>query len=437
MQPHRTIVAWSALSATLWGLAGCVAEPASHPCDGVWGTAPASGRLHVDAAAAPGGDGSLGAPLTELWTPGGAADSALERLAGEGSIAVASGSYDAGFLLDAAHAGLELTGCGADETTLLGVVEVLPNGDPGDLLPVAQVTGAGADDVLIRDLTLSAGRRNLVIHGGAGAGGAVVVQDVMVDTASRAGVVVDGVATVAELVGVTVTAVTPEDDIGWGIAVQTGLPAGSSAAAPTVLTDVTVSDATGVGVLVDAGFIEVAGLSVTNTLDVDGALGRGVQVQGFSSGCLEDVVSSGNTDAALFLSAPGRDGAALEVVGGTFTGTLAGALPNTAETSGDGIVVTDAGGGFGAGAYLATFEDTVASAVPRAGLLAEAVTIQVGPNNVFGKGTVLPFATQGDAVVEGIGGGPPPLTPEVLEDPGGTDPVELIRDEFAADDINQ
>lgn len=399
-------------------LFGCQAAPGPEapldlgPCAAVWGPEPAEGRLYVDPGADAGGDGSYGSPLDSLYAPGGNPDSALElaRVSGTRAIALAAGTYPVALRLSEAETGdggLELTGCGASLTELVGMAD-----DDGVLQPVVDVTGPETADVLLRDLSLSGGRRNLVIRDGAGLAGPIVVQRVDVLEALRVGMLIDGDATVAALLDVRIDGVLPEDGaLGWGLAIQTGAGVGDPVAAPTVLDTVEVTGASEVGVLVDGGWIDAIDLEVTGIAALDGALGRGVQLQNHSRASLQGVVASGNADAAVYLHKPGRSGEAVVLSDSTLSGTLPGALPDSSPT-GDGLVISIDGAQQPPDEFLAIVDSVSFSGNPRSHVLVEGATLQMGGNSVFGMDTTLPLAAQGGAVVEGLGGGPPPVEPE-------------------------
>lgn len=124
-------------------LSGCEApvveddEPVPGPCDEAWGDVPASGRVHVDAAAPEGGDGSAEAPFAALLVSGVDADgdgsddldSGLEaaRAGGQRQIVLSPGEYPGSYGLSEAEwgdAGLEIAGCGIGSTVLVGVTEL-------------------------------------------------------------------------------------------------------------------------------------------------------------------------------------------------------------------------------------------------------------------------------------------------------------------------
>jgi len=441
---------WWGLLAAVAALTGCPSEvvdpeptQADHPCDAVWGAVPAAGRLYVDPAASSGGDGSLAAPFDTL-------DAALaeSRVSGALSIAIASGDLSGTWVLGEDDTGLEIAGCGRQSTLIEGVeAEQGPNGELV-LQPAFDVRDPGTANITIRDLGVVAARRALLVQRGAGALGPITVARVDVLQAVRVGVLIDGGSTVAHLDDVVVEDVaTDGGDFGWGIAVQTGRQLASEFAGPTVLTNVEVRDVTGLGILADGAFLEVTDSLVTGVLPTaSGLLGRGVQMQQFSQGCLDGLEATGNSDAAVFLESPGRaiydvDGGGdpvvvsvtpIELLDSTLGSTSAVTLPG-GEDTGDGLVATHWSPGTPQTAeeFQVVIDGTEIAGNPRSAMIAETVTASLGTNGIFSKGSGYPVVAQGGAIVEAIGGGPPPDAPVELG-PGqelALDAVPIVLDD--------
>ncbi len=393
--------------------------PAENPCPAVWGTP--GDRLHVDAAAAEGGDGSLSAPFSAL------ADAlAATRAGGLRTIALAPGEYVGGLLLtqddpSRADNGLVLRGCGSSTEI------VAPDG-----LPAVEVAGPTTADVTVRDLALVGGRRGLVVHNGAGRDGAIVLDAVLIRDSTRVGVLIDGLATRVHFTDVAVAGVgADEGALGWGIAVQTGGSALAPVPAPSVFEGVDVSGAVEVGLLGDGAWLEMTSSRVRGTVPAgSGALGRGLQLQRHTIGVLDTVVAEGNADAALFAHKPGLDDEPLSVLGCSLGATAAGATPG-APGSSDGLTATAGDPAPALASMLLVVDRTDFAANERAHLLADGVRIRVGPDNIFGDGSDFPFAAQAGADAQGLDGGPSPVAPEELGEP---DELSVLRAPLDPDD---
>ena len=420
-------------------LLGCEAPPVTEPedlgpCGATWGPTPSAGRIYVDPAAPAGGDGSLASPFDSLDSPGGVVDSALEaaRATGVRAIAIGSGALPTALRLSEGEfgdSGLQIVGCGRSTTELTGQV-----GAAGVLQPIIDVTGPETADIVIRDLTVSAGRRNVVVRDGAGLAGPIVVQRVDVLDALRVGVLIDGDATVVALTEVLIEGVSPDEGaLGWGLAVQAGASAGDAIAAPTILDAVQVIGATQVGVLIDGGWIQAIDLAVTDTLASGGELGRGLQLQNRCRATLEGITATANRDAAVYLHKPGRGSEPVSLISSILSATQAGVLPDTSPT-GDGLVISVDGAQQPPGDFLVVVDAVEFASNPRSHVLVEGVTLEVGTNSVFGMGTTFPIAAQGGAVVQGPGGGPPGVTPTEL--PPGSE-LGVLSAPLALDQANR
>ena len=422
--------------------------PPAGPCDDVSGAAPAAGRIYADASASEGGDGSAASPFPTL-------DEAIAeaRATGVRSIVLAPGEYSPGEdsgrytlsnnVADWLDSDLEIAGCGREETLLVGVEAEEQVGDElvMRLQPVFDITGDTTTGIHVHDLAVVGARRGIIVRLGAGASGPIVLERVDVLDSLRMGVLVDGSTTVAHLLDVLVDGVESEDgEFGWGIGVQTGMWLLDDVPEPTVLQDVVVTGVQGFGVLADGGWVEITDTEVTDVAKVDDLLGRGVQLQQWTRGTLEDVTVSGASDASIFLESPGRmvspdEVHPVEVYDCVLGPTLEASLPGVAdETAADGLVATQwLDPPSGAGDYLVVVDGTELVGNPRTHVLADAVTMEVGADNIFGEGTGYPLASQGGAVVQGIGGGEPGYPPVVLS---GAEALELNREPVVLDDLS-
>jgi hypothetical protein len=410
------------LVATLALLAACqapeeqppVEQEDQGPCGDTWGPVPEDGRIYVDAAADEDGDGSLEAPFVSIFELG--EDSALQqaRETGIRSIAIAPGEYEVALTLsgdvpDWLDNGLEIAGCGTT-TELLAVTD-----DQGVPEPIVEINGAATADVVLRDFALVGGRRAVLIAAGAGADGPIILERLTVLDSVRSGVVVDGYLTRAHLLDVDVSGVIAEETGGgWGVLIRTQASPMNPLPAPNLLDGVTVEGAHQAGIVASGAWVDVVASRVSGTSAVDGRHGRGIQFQMGTRGTLDTVTLEGNADAALFLDKPGREGEAVYVLDCLLTGTSPADVPDTGETSGDGLVLSQHDAGVDPAEYLAIVQGTTFSDNPRAHLLVESVGLQVDGESIFGSGNDFPFVSQGGAIVEGVGGGEPEQSPEEL-----------------------
>lgn len=471
----------AAFALALCAASGCEqppAEPSDHPCHETWGDAPEAGRIHVDAAAEAGGDGSLEAPFIDLLLTGVDADGDLQddvdsglelaRASGIRQVVLASGEYPGKFEISEpwhGDANLQLVGCGRSETVLVGVSEVEivgydGNGDPvyDDVLqPVVEVVGAGTLGVTVRDLTIRGGRRAVLVHGDAGSDGVVgglaspvSLTRISIIESVRLGVLVDGVLSSAELVDVTVVDVQEDGGIGWGVAIQARAVFATDIAAPALVDQVTVRRAHGVGVLVDGAWADLRDVTVEDTATSGGHLGRGVQLQSRSWGTVDGLVASGNADAALHLHSPGRvlpvdgdeDDAELQplvVRDSRLLSTTWAGIPDTDDSqAGDGLSASPGQTGGLPGQFLVELEGVELSGNPRAQLLVDGVTAVLGPDNIFGKGGTFPIASQGGAVLSGVDGAPlPEAYAGQVEELPDTGALDLNAGAVPLDDLSE
>ena len=403
----------------------------------MWGQAPEGGRVYVDAAAAEDGDGTLAAPFATL-------DEALADVRGSSvrSIALTPGDYDGWLQLnneesEKLDSGLEFAGCGREQTRLHGVTAV-PQGETEEQLqPVFHITGESTADIVIRDLSVVGGRRAVTVWTGAGSQGPVVLERVDLVDSLRIAVVVDGMLSAARLLDVRIDGVEQEfGRFGWGVAIQTGMQLDEDIPEATVLRGVDVSGTGGLGVLADGAWVEIEDTRVTDVEASESGRGRGIQLQQFTMGTLSGVEIAGAADAALFLESPGRNGEPIEVLDSLLGPTLEAELPEQpGQSAADGLVITQYAEGdpYPASGFQAVLDGTELTGNSRAHVLVEAATLEVGPDNVFGKGAGLPLASQGDAEVQGIGGGEPGHTVEEL---GEDAALGLVREPLELDDLS-
>jgi hypothetical protein len=337
------------------------------PCaSGGWGwIGDPEGAIHVRADGSDDGDGSQEQPVA---SPSVAL--ALARASGVRRVAIGPGTFATSLdvLADAGSGysddGLAIEGCGPDET-------ILEAEDASSY--VIRVTDAA--DVRLAGFSVVGGRRSLWIWGGSSALEALVVAD-----ATRVGIMMDGSNNLTEVTAqdVRVEGVSADTDgsFGYGIAVQD---------ATVTLTDTEVSEATGVGVLVDGAFASATLETVTvrdTALDGGGRFGRGVQVQGLSEAALSACELAGNQDAGVFA----LQAVQLDVSDTVVSGVSASTLPDGTST-GDGIVVSQGSAyEYAASTFLATLSGNSVDLPDRAGIVIAGVSAAVSGNTVTSAG---------------------------------------------------
>jgi hypothetical protein len=279
------------------------------------------------------------------------------------------------------------------------------------------------------------GRRGLVVRLNAGMNGPIVFERVDVLESVRMGVLVDGDATVAHLLDVRVEGVEQEDgQFGWGIGIQTSASFLSELAEPNVLQDVVVTDVQGLGILGDGGWVEILDTEVSDVAKVDDTLGRGIQLQQWTRGTLDGVSVFDVNDASVFLESPGRIVDPVEVYDCLLGPTAEATVPEGGgESAADGLVATQAiDVPSSAADFQVIVDGTELDGNPRVHLLAEAITLSVGTNNIFGDGTGFPVVSQGSAAVQGIDGGEPGHPAEEL---GAEDALQLNKELVQMDQL--
>ncbi len=359
------------------------------PCgDGSWGDVPLDeGELIVVTVdGSQSGNGTLAAPYDTLDT----ALAAARALGDPATIALGPGSHAAAAELtevagDFTDQGLIIAGCSPAETKLVAA-------DPAQ--PAIAVRAV--DDVTLTSLTIEGGRPAVLIHDGAGAGAPIVLSGVEVQYAVGAGIVVDDILggdSAAALTDVEVSGTTLDDGAGgWGISVQR---------ARATIEGGRVASTTGVGIFGHLAEVQIDGTTVESiAADGDGRLGRGVHLQMMSSGSVRNATVSGCADAGIYV----HMGMGLTLESNVVTGSTGAALPDVAETSGDGIVVTMGDEAFSPEYFQTTLLGNTASDNARAGILIDGawthLTGNGGTDNIFDPGG-WGIVVQDQSVVEG------------------------------------
>ncbi len=353
-------------------------EPAITAClDGTTGfiTQPEL-AVHVWSDAAPDGDGSWAYPFTSVTE----ALEATRTLKGDKRIAVWTGDYVENLQLskDAGDDGTVIQGCSADEV-------VLSASDP--TVPVLLINEA--QDVEVSGLCTHGGTRNIQLWGDS----STSLANLLVTGSSEVGVVVHGGATFASLSEVEVVDPQPtKDGFGYGIAIQQG--------ASATIEGGRISGATAAGVLVDDAMdITLDGVTIEGTLaDAAGAYGHGVLVE--ADTLMVAVERSEITDS--------QGGGVLVLQGLGFTmndctvlDTLSATIPDSPDTTGDGVVVSRGEGNGNPASFEASLGGNLIEGSARAGLLLDGVTATVSGNTLSGSGSGDDILAQDGALLSG------------------------------------
>lgn len=359
--------------AWVWmGVLGCAgdkvddtATPAS-PCgDGTWGeVADPATAIQVRADGDDAGDGSLESPVATLdaalaLSRARSADKVI--FVGPGTFAVSDltiagdpgdGSTDDGLVIDA---------CDSES-----VLQASADDAPG-------VRVSGAQDVSLSRLTISGGAPGLFLWQGA----KVKLNQIAVRQGIKVGVVVSGHETLVEATHLDISDTQPD---GGGAG---GFGLGLSAATMS-LSSARISNSAVAGLFLD-GDGEVGDVTLTDvevdgtSADGDGAYGRGLQAQDLVRLVLSGGSYTNNQDAGIYV----LQAADLDIEGVTVTGVTAGAVPDSEDTTGDGIVITsvdDSGALYDPADFRVTLTSNSSAEQARAGFLLEGVTAEANGN---------------------------------------------------------
>ncbi len=384
------------------------------PCVGEsWGTiTDPEGAVHVRENGDDSADGSAAAPLATLD----AALTVLRAGAGTGTIAIGPGEFVAGIDLAGDEIlgeginddGVALQGCGVDETILLA---------DDDEEPIIRVTSAS--DIALSGFGLEGGRRALWIWGGA----TVTVESVAIAESTKVGVVVKDGTTEVSFTDVHVSDIVAESDYGYGFNVD---------GAVVQMTDSSVIGATGIGILASGATLDLDTVIVQETArNASDLLGRGIQLQGSSSGTLQDCMLVGNADAAVF----SRQSPNLSVDGIVVEEVEWAQIPldKAGALSGDGLVATGADevSNYNPALFLVSVTNSQISNADRAGVVLEHLTAELSDNQIqdcaFTSDDGVSVFLQDDVAISGNDS-----TVE-LSAGGEIEPLSLNRDEVALD----
>jgi hypothetical protein len=254
--------------------------------------------------------------------------------------------------------GMQLLGC-PSETTL-----VRESGS-GVILSVSEATG-----IRIQDLRFEDGYPALWFWNSA----EVDLQRVEVDGSKRIGVLDDGPDTIVTGSDITiintVADLTEVGEVGYAVQITD---------ATASFERLTVMDSTTAGILVEGGSLSLTDSTVEGTLaDQDGALGRGIQLQGYASATIFGGSLTNNADAGLYAALA----TSLSIEGLTVSGTTEAALPEGGQ-SGDGIVIVqgDPDHSFDPALFIASLTSNTITGCARAGILLEDVSASLNGNS--------------------------------------------------------
>ena len=185
----------------------------------------------------------------------------------------------------------------------------------------------------LRSLTVKGGYPGIAVTQNSGADAPIVLADLAVSEALGVGIVIDGTTgknpTVAELEAIAV-----DGTLTVGNQLGWGI---SVQGAQATLTDISITNVTQVGLFGHSAEIEVERLTVDNVaVDAAGTFGRGVHLQLFTEGAIRDSSVSNCSDAGVFLNAC----SAMILSDIEVWNTSAAVIPDSVNLSGDGIVAS-------------------------------------------------------------------------------------------------
>lgn len=317
--------------------------------------------VHVWAEAEEDGDGTWARPYTSV-------EDALEltrTMSDDKRIAIWPGEYGTNLRLsaDSGDDDTVIQGCSPDEVTL--------SADDAEA-PVILVTEATG--VEISGLCSDGGTRNIQAWGDA----SISLSSVCSINGAEAGVVIHGEFTQAILEDVEIISpVATKGGFGYGLTVQEG--------ATVEMQGGGIWGATGVGVLIDdANEIGLSEVTVDGTLvDASGYYGHGLQVQADTvQVTIEASDFTANQGAGVFV----LEGLGFSMSASTVSGTAAAAIPDSVETTGDGVVISRGEGNENPKWFVATIQETTVEGSDRAGIVLDGVSATVTDNVLSGNG---------------------------------------------------
>ena len=347
------------------------AEPPTPCADGGWGAITTwETAVHLSTTGTPDGSGTWADPVSEFD----AAVALLRKRTGDRQLAIWPGSYSSGLSLTADQGDDDtmVQGCSAAEVTLEAEDASAP------VLEIAAATG-----VVLEGISTRGGTRGIQVWSGAEA----TLNDLIVSEATEVGLIVHGNSVQVSLEGVEIHGGAG----GYGVALQEG--------ATVAMTGGGIYDAATVGMLIDdVAEVTLSGVAIDGTTqDSSGAYGRGLQAQADSGTItVEGSTFSDNQGAGIFA----MEVLSLELSGNSISATAASTIPDSATTTGDGIVFTRGEGNRDPATFQGSFDNNVVSDSARAGMVLDGVTCQVSGNSLSGN-AVDDILAQGPADVTG------------------------------------
>jgi hypothetical protein len=266
-------------------------------------------------------------------------------------IAVGPGTFPTAVSLYGAAAGMSIQGCSPEET-------VLEASNPE--APVLDINGA--DMVSVAGFAVVGGNIGIKVWG-EGADN-FDASNILVDGSSAAGISVNGgVCSLTDIIIVNLTAA--DEGYGYGIA---------SVGSTVSLTDVSVAGAISAGIVASGGSVDFNAVTVANTATLaDGSLGRGVQLQQYTSGTVNGLTLDGNADAGLFTMRSAVSGSNL-----TITNTASAKCDGCEVDTGDAAVFTRGDENTDPSNYQISLTEVTIDQADRTGMLFSGVTATLG-----------------------------------------------------------
>lgn len=349
------------------------------PCSsGDWGyIAHQDTAVHVSPDGSESGDGSCGDPVSTLE----AALAITRERSEDRHIALWPGSYTGTIDITSADDGTILQGCSQED--------VLVESNDSDESVFCIV---GATDVTLEGITSRNGRRDIQVWSNATG---IHLANIRIEEAIETGLLIHGNGTEATIENVEVhDTQTIGGGFGYGISFQEG--------ATVTMTGGGAYNSVAVGLLVeDVISAEISGITVEGTEpDADGYYGRGVQFQSdLGTSTLSDSAIRSVYDAGVFV----MEHIDVTVDDVTVEEVLASAIPDSDETSGDGIVITRGDNNRNPAEFATVVERNTVAGAERAGVVLDGVTTTLSDNTV--SETDQNYVAQEDADVSGSDAG--------------------------------
>lgn len=327
-------------------LADSDTQPPPPPCDGGWGfiTSDPEMAVHVRTDGDDTADGSVYAPVASL-------EKAVELARDKARpIAIGPGTFPTAVSLYGEPEGMTIQGCSPDET-------ILESSDP--TLPVIDTNGA--DLVTLAGFTVVGGNIGIKVWGESDN---ISASNILIDGSSAAGISVNGgVCTLSDIIIVNLSAAA--EGYGYGVA---------SDGSELTLNNVSVTGAISAGIVASGGSMALNSVTVANTGTLaDGSLGRGVQLQQYTTGTVNGLTLDGNADAGLFTMRSALSGSNV-----TITNTASAKCDGCELDTGDAAVFTRGEENTDPSNYQISLTDVTIDKADRTGMLFSGVTATLG-----------------------------------------------------------